>query len=174
MTDNEWIKNLPGVKTQAQASLAEVAFEALQALLGGIYQGDLAQEAAARTALDKAFDTAHKVTSVVEKLQDTPEAATSKAAEPFKKPPTLLVEADVQQVLLQELGEITTGRALLCWYTNNRQRIDTVQSAHLRNPLLDAVRIKRNALNVAPGLCCPDIHTVATSAAKSTCGRWRL
>lgn len=139
-------KSMPGMRSQAQFNAFMTGFEALRGVMDGIFSGHPEAIQKYREALLKSLDAAQQVTDLTEKLTDVPEAATSKLAEDFKKPPYQFSEYDTQRALMSELEGLTTLDALTRWWTSNRQRIDEVRSPMLRNPLIDAVRAKKEAL----------------------------
>jgi hypothetical protein len=139
-------QQMPALKSQAQFNAFMASFEALRGLMNGVFAQNKEAEALYRDALDKAIDAGHKVTEITVKLEDVPEAATSREAEQFKQAPVQFTEYDTQRALLTELEGIKTVAALIDWWTANRARIDQVRSAGLRNPLLDLVREKRALL----------------------------
>lgn len=142
-------QQLPGLKSQAQFNTFQAAFEAFRGVMNAIFEGKPDVEKAAKGALTSAFEAAHKVTDLTEKLADSPEAATSKAAEEFKQPPAEFDEYDRQRTLMSELAQIKTHDDLRAWWSDNRDRIDRVKSPSLRNPLLDLVREKKVAFEQA-------------------------
>jgi hypothetical protein len=140
-------QQIPNLKTQAQFNLFMKAFDALRHTLNSAYGLDKEGYEKGKHALDLALGSALQMSEVVQKLQDDPEAATSKAAEEFKQPPREFQEYDVQQSLLTELGRLNSGEELQRWYDSNRARIDCVVSATLRNELFDAIRGVKHKFN---------------------------
>lgn len=140
-------QQMPALKSQAQFNAFMASFEALRAVANGIFAQDVAAASRARAALDTSFEALKKVTEVTLKLEEVPEAATSKAAEDFKRPPAQFGEYDVQRQLLSELEHLPTVSALNEWYVANRGKIDTVVSPTLRNPLLDAIRARKLSMS---------------------------
>lgn len=138
-------QTMPGIKTQAQFNAFMAAFDALRVTVNSLCEGDAVKAAEGRKALDMALDLAAKVTQVTEQLRDVPEAATSKAAEEFKKPPAEFGEYDVQRKLLTELEAITSDADLTEWYARTKEQRDSVKSQTLRNALIDAIRNKKLA-----------------------------
>ena len=139
-------QSLPGLKSQAQFNTFMVAFDALKGMMNAIFEGNKTSEDEYRKAFDQSLDAAKKVTDITEKLSDVPEAAGSKLADEFRNPPRQFGEYDVQKALLLELSQISALDDLTRWWAENRQRIDQVVSPSLRNPLIDAVRVKKAAL----------------------------
>lgn len=137
---------LPALKSQGQFTAFQASFEAFRAVVNGILTQNTAAEAAGKEALSKALETLRMATHLTRKLEEVPEAATSPAAEDFKKPPTAFTEYDKQRALLSELAKINDLPSLGIWWTENRKRIDEVQTPSLRNPLIDAVRDKQETL----------------------------
>jgi hypothetical protein len=140
--------SMPGLRTQAQFNAFSAAFDALRTAANGIFERDVTKALQGREALLKALDTLDTVTDVSEKLREVPEAATSAAAEEFKRPPSEFGEYDLQKQLFTELSILATTEDLVIWYTENRGRIDKVRSQTLRNGLLDAIREKKVYLSV--------------------------
>lgn len=143
---NTFKKRMPGMKTQAQFNTFRAAFDAFEATVNCIFSGEHEKEAEARKLLDQAFLACKQATDISRKLADVPEAATSKAAEEFKRPPAEFAEYDVQQALMGELGAIQTLDELKEWYTKTKDRRDAVKSQTLRNVLMDAIRARNVAL----------------------------
>lgn len=136
-------QQLPSLKSQAQFTAFQAAFESFRGVMNAIFEANPVTEKECIDALNKAFDVAKKVTEVTHKLADVPEAATSKAAEEFKQPPAEFSEYDEARALMTELAHVETLSALTQWWTTNRARIDRVRSPSVRNPLLDAVRERK-------------------------------
>ena len=139
-------KRMPGMKTQAQFNTFRAAFEAFEAVINNIFSGNAAQEAEARKILETAFTACRQATDISRKLADVPEAATSKAADEFKKAPAEFQEYDVQQKLLGELGRLQGLDELKAWYEASKPERDSVKSQTLRNVLLDSIRARKLAL----------------------------
>ncbi len=139
-------KRMPGMKTQAQFTTFRAAFDAFEAVVNNIFDGNAAKETESRQLLDQAFLACKQATDISRKLADVPEAATSKAAEEFKRPPAEFAEYDVQQALLGELGKLEDLIALKEWYETSKPRRDAVKSQTLRNILMDAIRSRKMAL----------------------------
>jgi hypothetical protein len=146
---NAMRQQIPNLKTQAQFNIFMSAFDALRHTLNLAFGRDLAGFEKGKEALNKALASAYTISEIIEKLQDSPEAATSKAAEEFKNPPREFQEYDVQKSLLAELSTKTTVDDLTRWYEANRARIDCVVSQTLRNELFDAIRNKKHELTPA-------------------------
>jgi hypothetical protein len=138
-------QQLPGLKSQAQFTAFNAAFEAFRGVMNGIFEDKPELEKAARDALESAFKAAKQVTELTARLTEDPEAATSKAAEEFKQPPAEFGEYDEQRKLMSELAGIQTHRDLMDWYKTNKPRLDRVKSPSLRNPLIDAIRERKVA-----------------------------
>lgn len=136
-------QQLPGLKSQAQFTAFQGAFEAFRAISNAILAKNKEAETTAKEALEKGFETLRMATDLTQKLEDVPEAATSAEAEEFKRPPAEFQEYDVQRSLLSELSKISTLSELNEWWKTNRQRVDQVKSPSLRNPLIDLVREKK-------------------------------
>jgi len=136
-------QQLPALKSQAQFTAFQAAFEAFRGVMNAIFEGSPLAEKEALDALGKAFDVAKKATELTNKLSEVPEAATSKESEEFKQPPAEFGEYDEQRKLMTELAHIETLKNLTDWYHTNRARIDRVRSPSLRNPLLDAIRERK-------------------------------
>jgi len=143
----------PAMKSQGQFTAFQASLEAYRAVINGVLAQDKEAEAKGRGAFDKAIETLRMATDLTLKLADVPEAATSAAAEDFKKPPTAFTEYDVQRSLLSELQQLGTLQALDAWWTANRKRVDEVKSPTLRNPLIDLVREKKTQLSRGPQVC---------------------
>ena len=137
---------LPALKSQGQFTAFQGTFEAFRAVCNAIMSKDKVAEETAKEALSKGFETLRMATDITQKLHDVPEAATSAAAEEFKRPPAEFGEYDIQRTLLTELQAIHTLSGLDEWWVTNRKRIDDVKSPSLRNPLIDLVREKKAAL----------------------------
>ncbi len=136
-------QQLPGLKSQAQFTAFNAAFEAFRGVLNAIFERQPLAEKESLEALGKAFDVAKKATDLTHKLADDPEAATSKQAEEFKQPPAEFGEYDDQRKLMTELAHIENLKDLSDWYKTNRPRIDRIKSPSLRNPLIDAIRERK-------------------------------
>lgn len=139
-------KQMPGIKSQAQYNAVVGALDAVRLVLNAILEGKRDQEADGRKALEMAFEITSKSTEITSKLEEVPEAATSKSAEAFRTPPTQFSEYDVLKQLLAELGQITVLRDLTSWYDNTKDRRDKVVTQGLRNTLMDAIRTKKVSL----------------------------
>jgi len=137
---NAMRQQIPNLKSQAQFNLFMKSFDALRHTLNAAFGLDKEGYEKGKEGLDMVLDAALQISEVVQKLQDTPEAATSEAAEEFKQPPREFQEYDVQKGLLIELEALTSAEALQRWYDSNRARIGCVVSASLRNELFDTIR----------------------------------
>ena len=140
-------KSIPAMKSQAQFNAFMASFEALRGVMNAIFARDEKTERELLDALAKSIDAARKMTDITERLREVPEAAESKLADEFKNPPRQFGEYDLQRGLLSELAQVDSLEALQRWWAENRRRIDDVVSPSLRNPLIDAVRAKKEALN---------------------------
>lgn len=133
----------PSVTTQAQFDVVVTALEATKTTLNAIFLRDKAKAADGRKAIEQALEAAERVTDITSKLGQVPEAATSKEAEAFKKPPAQFHEQEILSELLAQLTEIKNKDELNAWYHSNRARIDEVVTQKNRNLLLDAIRGKK-------------------------------
>ncbi len=140
---------MPGMKTQGQFSAFRGAFDAFEAVVNTIFNVDQDREVEARKLLDQAFLACKQATEISRKLEAVPEAATSKEAEEFKRPPTEFQEYDVQQQLLGELAKAQSLDELKQWYEESKLRRASVKSQSLRDILYDAIRARRLALTPA-------------------------
>lgn len=138
-------QQMPNVKSQAQYNLFMQAFDALRISMNAAFGLDRENFEKGKQALDLLMGAALKITEGVQRLQDDPDAATSKVAEDFKTPPKQFHELDLQKALLVELSLLTSLDDLQKWYDMNRHRLDSVVSQSLRNSLFDAIREKRNS-----------------------------
>jgi len=143
---NAMRQQIPNLKTQAQFNVFMASFDALRHTLNSAFGQDRPAFEKAKGVLNQALDAAFQISSIVEQLRTTPEAATSAAAAEFKNPPREFEEYDVQKSLLVELGTKLTVADLQNWYDSNRARIDTVVSQTLRNELFDAIRNRKHEL----------------------------
>jgi len=139
--------SMPGLRSQAQFNAFMAAFEALRGTMQAIFSRNTTAETEFRGALGKSLEAARQVTDITERLSDVPDAAESKLADEFKNPPRQFGEYDLQRALLGELTAIGALDDLSVWWVSNRQRIDQVVSLSLRNPLIDAVREKKQQLS---------------------------
>lgn len=142
-------QQMPSLKTQVQFNAFMASFEALRITLDGIFSGSIEQETQGRQALEQALDLAKKVTEVSNLLDETPEAAGSRAAQEFKNPPAQFGEFDVQKRLLLELEGLDSMSVLNEWYERTKPERDQVVSQSLRNVLLDSIRKKNLELKAA-------------------------
>jgi hypothetical protein len=136
-------KQMPGCRTQAQFNTFRTAFDAFRVTLNAIFEGDKGKEAEGRKLLDLAFTAAAQATDISNKLRDVPEAATSKDAEEFKKPPSEFSEYDTQRRLLAELEGCTSVEQLTTWYESTKPARDSIRSQTLRNILMDTIRSRK-------------------------------
>jgi len=139
-------QSMPALKSQAQFNVFMSAFEALRGVMQSIFVGNLAAAERFKEVLSQSFEAAEKATELTEKLQEVPEAATSKLSQEYKEPPRQFTEYDAQRQLMTELEAIQSLQELTSWWNQNRRRIDEVRSPMLRNPLIDAVRSKKSTL----------------------------
>jgi hypothetical protein len=131
---------MPGMKTQAQFTAFRAAFDAFEVVVNSIFSEDKNREQEGRKLLDQSLLACKQATEISRKLADVPEAATSKAADDFKKPPAEFQEYDIQQALLGELSQMKDFAELKLWYNETKARRDTIKSQMLRNVLMDAIR----------------------------------
>lgn len=143
---NAMRQQIPNLKTQAQFNIFMSAFDALRHTLNMAFGLDKEGYDKGREVLLRVLDSAFTISGVVDKLKDSPEAATSKAAEEFKNPPREFQEYDVQKSLLAEVATKMTVAELTKWYDSNRARMDCIVSQSLRNELFDTVRHKKAEL----------------------------
>lgn len=139
-------RTMPSCKTQAQFATFRAAFDAFRATMDSIFQEDKGRMEETRKILDLAFQAAEQATVISRQLNDVPEAATSAASQEFRTPPAEFEEYDVQQRLLAELGGFEELADLQQWYTNSRERRDSIRTQTLRNVLMDAIRAKKLSL----------------------------
>lgn len=139
-------QQVPACRTQAQYNSFMAAFDAFRFYINAIFVGQAEGIDAAKKTFDMALEVAKGVTEISEKLRDVPEAALGPEADAFKNPPTKFTEYDTQKQLMMELQKIGTTEELTTWYQTNRARIEGVASQDLRNPLMDLIREKKNAL----------------------------
>ena len=137
---------LPGLKTQAQLTAFMGCFEALQLTLNAIFEGDESQVEVGQKAINLALEVAVQATVISKQLEESPEAATSEAAEEFKTPALNTLEYDVQRKLMVELEAIEKLADLVAWYERTADDRNRITSQNLRNPLLDAIRQKKRAI----------------------------
>lgn len=142
--------SMPGMKSQAQFDAFVTAFDALRCLCDAIFVGDTGAEKTADSNLAKAIGVIRSVTDVTRKLEEVPEAATSAAAEEFKRAPRQFSEVEVQARLLKELASIGDIPALDAWYTDTKADRDGVITPKLRNELYDAIRARKGVLRGTP------------------------
>lgn len=136
-------QSMPGIQTQAQFDVTMSAFDALRAVLNAIFLSDKEGAKKAQESLLSALTAAHEVTDLSIKLSQVPEAATSAAAEQFKRPPSQYVEMAVKQELEEKLEKVTGLAELNDWYKTNRSDIDRVTTQALRNELVEKIRAKK-------------------------------
>jgi hypothetical protein len=139
-------QQMPHLRSQAQFDAFMLGFDAFRAFIDAIYAGDKEGEASSKVALDKAIEGCRTAGSITQKLEDVPEASTSKEAEKFKQPPAQFTEAETLSGLLEELVLIQTATELNDWYTGQRSRMDRVVTQKLRDQLFDAIRKKKEDL----------------------------
>lgn len=134
---------MPGLRTQAQFNAFMVAFDALRMTANAIFEGDAQKTSQGEDAVRTAIAALKQATDVSAKLRDVPEAATSKAAEDFKRPPVQFGEREAQKRLLDDLDGVRNLEDLEAWYARNRTDLDRVVSPTLRNVLFDTIRAKK-------------------------------
>lgn len=138
---------LPGLKTQAQLTAFMGCFEALQLTLNAIFEGDEERVEVGQQAINLALEVAVQATMISKQLEESPEAATGEVAEEFKTPAGDTLEYDTQRKLMTELEGITKLDELVAWYERTADQRNNIKSQNLRNPLLDGVRKKKQALS---------------------------
>jgi hypothetical protein len=111
-----------------------------------MFEEDKSREEFSRKLLETTLTTCRQATNLGRKVEDIPEVATSKASDDFKRTPYEFAEYDVQQKLLEELGNITDSASFVRWYQETRERRLTVVSKTLRDPLYDAIRARKVVL----------------------------
>lgn len=137
---------MPGIKTQAQYDAVLGALDAVRLVANALLERDRFKEAEGRRAMELAFHAIDKATELTLKLEDSPEAATSAAAEAFKTAPAEFRELEDQRRQLAELDALTTTDELTQWYAATKPRRDLIVTQSLRNQLMDAIRTKKAAL----------------------------
>jgi len=137
---------IPNLKTQAQFNTFMSCFDALKTTLNAYFGGEAASAEMAREALNKGLDMAKQIPDLVEKLAEMPDEVKSDAAKEFTTPAKELHEYDVHRQLIIDLEAVKTLEGLQKWYADNRERMDLVVGASLRNELFDAIRVKRRLL----------------------------
>lgn len=137
---------MPGIRSQAQYDAAVGALEAARLVIISLLSPNPIREQEARKALEWAFDAVAKATDATLRLEDSPEAAMSAAAQQFKDAPLQFQETEIHAQLMQELLMISSAGTLQDWYQASKGRRDKIVSQSLRNDLLDAIRAKRTAL----------------------------
>lgn len=133
---------LPGLKTQAQYDAVAGAFEAARLIVNAVIEADPTKEKASREALEVALDAVRKTTELSAKLEDEPEATSSKYANAFRAAPAQFTEREEVVAMLAELAELKTRDEVLAWYAQQRDRRERIVSKSLRDELYDAVRAK--------------------------------
>lgn len=139
-------QQMPGIKSQAQYDAAVGALDASRLVINALLEVDTAREQQARSAFELALDTVRKATELTHRLEDSPEAATSAAAQQFKDEPAQFREAEIEARLTHELQQLKSVEALNNWYLATKGLREKLVTQTVRNQLLDAVRAKRNAL----------------------------
>lgn len=139
-------RQMPAIKSQAQYDAVVSAMDSIRLVLNGILTRDAGLESDGRKALEMAFQVAIKATDATLKLEDFPEATSSKASSVFKEPPAQFVEAGILNGLMGDLEALTSLDDLKVWYANTREMRDKIVTQTFRNELLDAVRQKKNSL----------------------------
>lgn len=140
-------QQMPHLRSQAQFDAFMLGFDAFRAFIDAIYAGNKEGEESSKAALDKAIEGCRTAGSITQKLEDVPEAATSEAAEKFKRPPVQFTEAETLAGLIEELVFIKTMTELNDWYTGQRSLMDKVVTQKLRDQLFDAIRKKKEELS---------------------------
>lgn len=138
---------LPDLRTQAEYESVVGAFGALRNLVAALLAGDKTQATKAEEGLRLAVGAVKMAKEFSDKLRDVPEAATSEAAEAFKRPPPQFKEEAIQKELLVELTSIQELETLAEWYGRKKPERDSVVTPQLRNSLYDAIRAKRSELS---------------------------
>jgi hypothetical protein len=139
-------KQMPGIKTQAQYDAVLGALDAVRIVANALLERDRFKEAEGRKVMELAFHAINKATELTLKLEDSPEAATSAAAEAFKAAPVEFRELEDQRRQLAELDSLTTVEEMNQWYAATKPRRDLIVTQNLRNQLMDAIRTKKAAL----------------------------
>ncbi len=141
-------QQMPGIKSQAQYNAVLGALDAFRLTVNALLSSDQVKAVEGRKALDMAMDVIAKATEVTNRLEEVPEAATSKTAAAFKDPPAEFHEYDAQRQLLSALPSLHSLDELSTWYAETKGLRDKVVSQGLRNELLDAIRVKKHELTV--------------------------
>ncbi len=139
-------QRLPSLKSQAQFNVFLTALDSLCVAFEGIFGGDTAKADQGWSAVRTTFDLASRVTEATNRLQDVPDAASSKEADAFKQPPAQFGEYDAVKGLLSELEDCTSLEALNRWYADTKERRERIVSQGLRDSLVDAVRQRKIGL----------------------------
>lgn len=139
-------RKLPENASQAQCDAFLACVDALLIVAGSINNADPENEAIGRRLLDRSIEGFREATKITKTLQETPEAATSPAAEVFKHPPAERDEHQIQRELLGEIEAITDPDRLANWYDESKSRFKGVKTQKLRNEIFDAIRAKRIVL----------------------------
>jgi len=137
---------MPDIKSQGQYDAVVGAMDALKLVLNAILAQDTSAEKEAQKALEMALTATRQATELTDKLEDVPEAATSEAAEAFKKPPAEFQEYEIQRRLLADLNRIENMENLNEWYAETKELRDKIVTQKLRNALLDGIRAKKHSL----------------------------
>lgn len=140
-------RQMPGIKSQAQYNAVVNSMDVLREVINAILSGDKTKEVESQKALAMALQVLTSATGLTEKLEEVPEAATSKAAEECKAPPAQFGEADVLKELMGNLVSLESVPDLNAWYAATKQQRDRIVTQSLRNELLDAIRNKKNQLS---------------------------
>lgn len=135
---------IPNMKTQAQLDLFMSAFDALRLYFDQAYGPNPSHLEDLKSALLKAIDLAPRISEVVDKVAETPEATTN---EDFKTPPR--DEDGVYQALMGELEKQSTMTDLNSWYESSRSQMDTLTNQDLRNQLFDSIRARKKSLSTS-------------------------
>lgn len=134
------IKAVRGVKSQAQYDAVAAVLRSTVATIEETLTG--ASTNRSLRAMDLSFDALEKATDLTLKLEDVPEAATSKFAEAFKTPPAQFTERGVVDALKQELSTLTTASTVQEWYQRQatKDALATIVTPTLRNEIMDPIR----------------------------------
>jgi hypothetical protein len=139
-------KQMPGIKTQGQYDAVVGVMDALRLVLNAILESSKIREGEASKALEMALEATRKATELTNKLEEVPEAATSKISESFKNAPLQFEEFSIHKKLLQELESIDSMESLNFWYAETKEERDRIVTQGLRNTLIDNIRSKKNQL----------------------------
>ena len=140
------LKQIPGIKSQAQYDASGAAIASLCAMLEGLLSET--PDPQARTALDHSLGLVERATDIYYKLAEAPEATTSSASEVFKQEPIQFTEEGTVDRLLVELGRFQDKATIQEWYQSAevKEQIAKVVTQSTRNRLLDTIRAKLRSL----------------------------